>query len=38
MTLPALPTLETPKEYGAPTYELGEITLDGSYYTGGAKV
>ena len=38
MTLPALPTLETPKEYGAPTYELGGITLDGSYYTGGAKV
>nr|WP_243121929.1 S-layer homology domain-containing protein [Clostridium sp. Marseille-P7770] len=38
VTLPALPTLETPKEYGAPTYELGGITLDGSYYTGGAKV
>ncbi len=38
VTLPALPTLETPKEYGAPTYELGEIKLDGSYYTGGAKV
>lgn len=38
VTLPALPTLETPKEYGAPTYELGGITLDGSYYTGGAKM
>ena len=38
VTLPALPTLETPKEYGAPTYELGGITLHGSYYTGGAKV
>ena len=38
VTLPALPTLKTPKEYGAPTYELGGITLDGSYYTGGAKV
>lgn len=38
VTLPALPELETPKEYGAPTYELGGITLDGSYYTGGAKV
>ena len=38
MTLPALPTLETPKEYGALTYEIGGITLDGGYYTGGAKV
>ena len=38
VTLPALPTLETPKEYGAPTYELGEIKLDGRYYTSGAKV
>lgn len=38
VTLPALPTLETPKEYGAPTYELGGIKLDGGYYTGGAKV
>ena len=38
VTLPALPTLETPKEYGAPTYELGEIKLDGGYYTSGAKV
>ena len=38
VTLPTLPTLETPKEYGALTYEIGEIKLDGSYYTGGAKV
>ena len=38
MTLPTLPTLETPKEYGALTYEIGEIKLDGRYYTGGAKV
>ena len=38
VTLPALPTLETPKEYGAPTYELGEIKLNDGYYTSGAKV
>ena len=38
VTLPALPELETPKEYGAPTYKLGEIKLNGGYYTGGAKV
>ena len=38
VTLPTLPTLETPKEYGAPTYELGEIKLNAGYYTGGAKV
>ena len=38
VTLPALPTLETPKEYGAPTYELGEIKLNAGYYTSGAKV
>ena len=38
VTLPALPTMETPKEYGAPTYEIGEIKLNGGYYTGGAKV
>ena len=38
VTLPALPVLETPKEYGALTYEIGGITLDGGYYTGGAKV
>ena len=38
VTLPALPTLETHKEYGAPTYELGDIKLNAGYYTGGAKV
>ena len=38
VTLPALPTLETPKEYGALTYELGEIKLNDGYYTSGAKV
>ena len=38
VTLPALPTLETSKEYGAPTYELGDIKLNDGYYTSGAKV
>ena len=38
VTLPALPTLKTPKEYGALTDEISEIKLDGGYYTGGAKV
>ena len=38
VTLPALPTLETPKAYGALTYEIGEIKLDVGYYTDGAKV
>ena len=38
VTLPTLPTLETPKKYGAPTYELGDIKLNDGYYTGGAKV
>ena len=38
VTLPALPKLETPKEYGALTYELGEIKLNDGYYTSGAKV
>ena len=38
VTLPTLPTLETPKEYGALTYEIGEIKLDVGYYTDGAKV
>lgn len=36
--LPALPTLETPKEYGALTYEISEIKLNDGYYTCGAKV
>ena len=38
VTLPTLPTLETPKKYGALTYELGEIKLNDGYYTSGAKV
>ena len=38
VTLPALPTLETPKAYGALTYEIGEIKLNAGYYTSGAKV
>ena len=38
VTLPALPKLETPKEYGAPTYEIVEIKLNDGYYTSGAKV
>ena len=38
VTLPALPTLETPKEYGALTYEIGKIKLNDGYYTSGAKV
>ncbi|RHV27451.1 S-layer homology domain-containing protein [Clostridium sp. OM05-5BH] len=38
VTLPALPKLETPKEYGAFTYEIVEIKLNDGYYTSGAKV
>ena len=38
VALPALPTLETPKEYDALTYEIGEIKLNDGYYTSGAKV
>ena len=38
VALPALPKLETPKKYGALTYEIREIKLDGRYYTSGAKV
>ena len=38
VTLPALPTLETPKEYGVLTYEIGEIKLNDGYYNSGAKV
>lgn len=33
-----LPTLESPMEYGAVTYEISEIKLDGRYYTNGARV
>ena len=38
VALPALPKLETPQKYGALTYEIREIKLDGRYYTSGAKV
>ena len=38
VTLPTLPTLETHKEYGTLTYEIGEIKLNDGYYTSGAKV
>ena len=38
VALPTLPTLETPKEYGALTYEISEIKLNDGYYTSGAKV
>lgn len=38
VTLPTLPVLEMSKEYGALTYEIGRIKLDGHYYTSGAKV
>ena len=33
-----LPKLESPKKYGAVTYEISEIKLDDRYYTSGAKV
>ena len=33
-----LPKLESPMEYGAVTYEISKIKLDGRYYTSGAKV
>ena len=38
VTLPALPTLETPKEYGAVTYGAPTVNLPSTYYTDGAKV
>ena len=38
VTLPALPTLETPKEYGAVTYGAPTVNLPRTYYAGGAKV
>ena len=38
VTLPALPTLETPKEYGAVTYGAPTVSLSNGYYTDGAKV
>ena len=37
VTIPTLPALETPKEYGVLTYEIGGIKLNDGYYTGGAK-
>ena len=33
-----LPKLESPKKYGAVTYEISEIKLDDRYYTSGVKV
>ena len=38
VTLPALPTLETPKEYGAVTYGAPTVNLPRTYYADGAKV
>ena len=38
VTLPALPTLETPKEYGAVTYGAPTVNLPSTYYADGAKV
>ena len=38
VTLPALPTLETPKEYGAVTYGAPTVILPSTYYADGAKV
>ena len=38
VTLPALPTLETPREYGAVTYGAPTVSLSSGYYTDGAKV
>ena len=38
VTLPALPTLETPKEYGTVTYGAPTVNLPSTYYADGAKV
>ena len=38
VALPALPTLETPKEYGAVTYGAPTVILPSTYYADGAKV
>ena len=38
VTLPALPTLETPKEYGTVTYGAPTVNLSSNYYADGAKV
>ena len=38
VTLPALPTLKTPKEYGTVTYGAPTVNLSSTYYADGAKV
>ena len=38
VTLPALSTLETPKEYGTVTYGAPTVNLPSTYYADGAKV
>lgn len=38
VALPALPTLETPKEYGAVTYGAPTVNLSSTYYADGAEV
>lgn len=38
VTLPALPELETPKEYGTVTYGAPTVNLSSTYYADGAKV
>ena len=38
VTLPTLPTLETPKEYGTVTYGAPTVNLSSTYYADGAKV
>ena len=38
VTLPALPALEAPREYGAVTYGAPTVSLSSGYYTDGAKV
>ena len=38
VTLPALPKLEAPREYGAVTYGAPTVNLSSGYYTEGARV
>ena len=38
VTLPTLPVLEDPKEYGTVTYGAPTVNLSSTYYTDGAKV
>ena len=38
VTLPTLPVLEAPKEYGTVTYGAPTVNLSSTYYTSGAKV